>query len=317
MYLAMAFKRFLKVSDYMSKFCAMKLPVFIMDTRYCSQRNGYPQFEWVVWPSQKRLMTTSKRVQDRSKRKRVHDLEIATEKLKITSKVLFLLELLNQQPEQIIPLRSLEQYRRQINLPKPHKISDFLRKSPKLFELYKDHNGVIWCGMTKEAEDLVEEEMKILDGEHQENVVEYVTRFLMMSIDKRLPLDKIAHFRRDLGLPYDFRINWVHKHPKHFRVVKSEDDVEYLELTSWNPAWAVTELEKKVYGVVTNPSTPGVLSLPFPMKFPSNYKKIFRYGGQIETFRKDLIFLHMLMLRGSRLGLKSLIRELLPSCMSF
>ncbi|PRQ44203.1 hypothetical protein RchiOBHm_Chr3g0476641 [Rosa chinensis] len=39
--------------------------------------------------NQKRLMTTSKRVQDRSKLKRVHDLEIVTEKWKIASKVLF------------------------------------------------------------------------------------------------------------------------------------------------------------------------------------------------------------------------------------
>ncbi|KAH7835530.1 hypothetical protein Vadar_026996 [Vaccinium darrowii] len=37
-----------------------------------------------------RSMTTSKRVQDRSKMKRIHDLEIATEKWKIVSKVLFL-----------------------------------------------------------------------------------------------------------------------------------------------------------------------------------------------------------------------------------
>ncbi|PQQ17214.1 protein ROOT PRIMORDIUM DEFECTIVE 1 [Prunus yedoensis var. nudiflora] len=197
---------------------------------------------------QKRFMTTSKRVQDRSKLKRIHDLEIVTEKWKIASKVLFLMEILKKEPEMIIPVRSLDQYRSQISLPKPHRVSDFIRKSPKLFELYKDHRRVLWCGMTKKAEDLVEEEDRILE-EHQDKAAEYVTRFLMMSVDKRLALDKIVHFRRDFALPVDFRTGWVHKYPQHFKLVKDEEGLEYLELVNWNPAWAITELEKKTMGI--------------------------------------------------------------------
>lgn len=236
-----------------------------------------------------RLMTTSKRVQDRSENKRVPDLEIVTEKWKIISKVLFLMEVLKKEPEQIISVRSLDQYRRQINLPKPHKISDFIRKSPKLFELYKDQKGVLWCGMTKEADDLVAEEERLLE-QHSDKAAEHVTRVLMMSVDKRIRLDKIAHFRRDFGLPNDFRTSWVRKYPQYFRVVMSNDEIEYLELVSWNPAWAVTELEKKVNGANgangdISP-TPGLLSLPFPLKFPYNFKKVYRYGGKIDHFQK-------------------------------
>ncbi|KAF9586881.1 hypothetical protein IFM89_039906 [Coptis chinensis] len=48
----------------------------------------------------------------------------------------------------------------------------------------------------------------------------------------------VSEFWVAVGLP--------HKCPDLFRVVKPKDDaVEYLELVSWNPAWAVTELEKK------------------------------------------------------------------------
>ncbi|KAH1250700.1 Protein WHAT'S THIS FACTOR 1 [Glycine max] len=146
-------------------------------------------------------MTSSKRVQDRSKKKR-------------------------------------------INLPKPHRVSDFLRKTPNLFELYKDQKGVLWCGMTPKAENLMEQQQRVIE-EHADKATEHVTRFLMMSLDKRLPLDKIAHFRRDFGLPLDFRVHWVHKYPQLFKVVKSLDGVEFLELVSWNPDWAITELEKK------------------------------------------------------------------------
>lgn len=261
----------------------------IKDTEFLNLRlGGLPL--WLAFSAlQTRLMTTSKRVQDRSKKKRVHHLEVVIEKWKILSKVLVIMEALKKEPEQVITLREIEQYRQQINLRKPHKVIDFIRKSPRLFELYKDQKGVIWCGFTKEAEDLVEEEERLKE-EHGPQAAEYVTRFLMMSIDKRLPVDKIAHFRRDLGLPYDFRSRWIHQFPEHFRVVKV-DDVEYLELVSWNPAWAVTELEKAAFpGIEKNPPSPGLLSLPFPLKFPQNYKKVFRYGGKIEHFQKRSYF---------------------------
>ncbi|CAA0809750.1 Ubiquitin carboxyl-terminal hydrolase family protein [Striga hermonthica] len=239
-----------------------------------------------------RWMTSSKRVQDRSKNKRVHDLEIVTEKHKMVMKILHLFEILKSEPENIIPLRNLDQHRRQINLPKPHKISDFLRKSPKLFELYKDTRGVVWCGMTEKAEDLVKEEEELIE-KNGEKAAEYVTRMLMMSADKRLALDKIAHFRRDFGLPIDFRKYWVHNYPENFRVVqpfKPHDDSEYLELVTWRPDWAVTELERTVLpikeGLSFDEHEPGWLSLAFPLKFPSSYKKMYRYSGKIEHFQK-------------------------------
>ncbi|XP_039135881.1 protein WHAT'S THIS FACTOR 1 homolog, chloroplastic-like [Dioscorea cayenensis subsp. rotundata] len=209
---------------------------------------------WLFRTNQKRLMTRSRRVQDRSKKKRIHDLEIATERWKVVSKLLVMMEILRKEPEQIALLRRLEQYRQQINLKKPDKVSDFIHKSPEIFELYRDKNGVVWCGLTKRGEGLVEEETRLLE-EHLGNTVEYVTRLLMMSVNKRL-----AHFRRDLGLPYDLRNKWIHMFPEHFRVIKI-DDVEYLELTSWNPSWAVTELEKKsVAGASSELHSLGVLT---------------------------------------------------------
>lgn len=236
-------------------------------------------------------MTTSKRVQDRSKKKRVHDLEIVTEKHKILSKVLLIFEVLKQEPQQIISIRELDDYRRQLNLPKPHKISAFLRKSPKLFELYKDDRGILWCGLTKEAEDLVREEEAIIE-QHSDKAAELVTRMLMMSVDKRLALDKIVHFRRDLGLPMDFRNHWVRRFPDHFRVVqpfKPYDESEYLELANWKSSWAMTELERKALGVMQAPDDhiPCPLTLSFPMKFPPDYKQVLsRYKGKIEDFQK-------------------------------
>lgn len=229
-----------------------------------------------------RQMTTSKRVKDRSKKKRIHDLEVVTEKWKIFTKIHFLMELLRSEAEHIMPLRMLDKYRLELSLPKPHKLSDFIRKSPKLFELYKDRRGTSWVGLTDQAEELVDEEERLIEA-NSDKAAEYVTRFLMMSIDKRVRVDKIAHFRRDIGLPLDFRANWVHRYSDIFKLVKCEDDgIEYLELVNWNKEWAVTELEKKVGGNFTN----GMSSLAFPMKYPSTYKRVSIYKDKIEKFQK-------------------------------
>ncbi|KAJ0983780.1 hypothetical protein J5N97_002136 [Dioscorea zingiberensis] len=282
----MASTRLLNIASYSGRIHRyFGVPAICETSGFFMEESNQSLSSWPFQTLQKRLMTKSRRVQDRSKNKRVHDLELATERWKVISKVLVMMEILKKEPEQIIPLRRLEQYRQQINLKKPHKVSDFIRKSPKIFELYRDKNGVVWCGLTKRVEGLVEEESRLLE-EHTEKAVEHVTRFLMMSVDKRLPVDKLAHFRRDLGLPYDFRNKWIHMFPEFFRVIKI-DDAEYLELTSWNPTWAVTELEKKsVAATSSEPHSPGLLCLPFPMKFPPNFKKIFRDGGRIEHFQK-------------------------------
>lgn len=84
--------------------------------------------------------------------------------------------------------------------------------------------------MIEKAEDLIKEEEKILE-KHADEAADYVTIVLMMSVDKSLPLDKIAHLRRDIGLPLDFRINWLHKYPQLFdEVVKCEDEMSFWSL---------------------------------------------------------------------------------------
>ncbi|KNA14641.1 hypothetical protein SOVF_105470 [Spinacia oleracea] len=266
----------------------MKLINKLKSTKQFNGKSFYNILNPNTHQIQVRQMTTSKRVQDRSKKKRVHDLEIVTEKWKIFHKIHHLMEVIKAEPEHVISIRYLEQERRQINLPKPHKLSDFLRKSPKLFDLYKDRNGTLWVGMTQDAEDLIKEEEREIQA-RSDKVAEFVTRILMMSVDKRIRVDKIAHFRRDMGLPFDFRDNWVHSYPSLFRLVKSEAedggvDHEFLELVGWKNEWAVTELEKRSGNF--NGDSPGKLSLAFPMKFPPNFKKVFRIGGKLEHFKK-------------------------------
>ncbi|KAK6941193.1 Plant organelle RNA recognition domain [Dillenia turbinata] len=189
----------------------------------------------------RRTMTTSKRVQDRSRKKRDHALEVATEKSKVASKFS------RKSPSKSSPLDPSNGTADKSTSQDPTSSPTSLRKSPKLFELYKDHRGTLWCGMTQQAEELIKEEETII-RDNAEKAAEPVTRFLMTSVDKRLPPDNTAHFRRDLRLPFDFTNVWVHQYPHLLKVVKSaqlkhEDEIEYLELVSWNPTWACGDHE--------------------------------------------------------------------------
>uniref|UniRef100_J3LKM7 PORR domain-containing protein n=1 Tax=Oryza brachyantha TaxID=4533 RepID=J3LKM7_ORYBR len=74
-------------------------------------------------------------------------------------------------------------------------------------------------------------------------------RLLLMSVELRLAIDKIAHFSCDMGLPRDFQTRWVHMLPEQFRVVRLEPwrtaIAWSLSLDSWNPNCEVTELGEK------------------------------------------------------------------------
>lgn len=237
-----------------------------------------------------RSMTRGRSVMERSKKKRVNDLEVVIERCKVVSKVLTVLDALKMEEEHVTPLKRLEILRPQLGLAKPHKVAHFVHRSPQLFQVCRDGRGVMWAGLSPQAEALVEEEARLLE-EHSRTAAQYVARLLMMSVGRRLPVDKIAHFRRDMGLPHNFRTRWVHMFPELFRLVTLEDG-DYLELVSWNPDWAVTEHEKNVAALAgdtnakSNAGAPGELSLPFHMKFPPDFKSYYKFRGKAHHYVK-------------------------------
>eukprot|EP01018_Ginkgo_biloba_P014182 Gb_13731 [translate_table: standard] len=278
---------------------AMRLVIQIVGGVYTkneySTHGNFHYSIYELWYCQKRFLAKGVKVQRRSVSKREPDFEKVMERQKMLSKVLMVMEILKQEPEQVMTLKSLGGYRTQINLANDHRISVLLRKYPSIFEIYRDQRGVTWCGFTGQAEELIEEETKI-KKQYESTTVNYVRRFLMMSVDKRLRVDKIAHFKRDMGLPDDFRKEWIYKFPAFFRVVE-QDEIPYLELTSWDPSLAVTELEKKALNYTdkatgnseastAKESTSGLLYVPFPLKFPSNYRRVRKQYEATKRFQE-------------------------------
>lgn len=159
-------------------------------------------------------------------------------KLKLVLKIR---KILMSQPDRIMPLRDLGRFRKELGLDRRRRFIALLRKFPSVFEIVEEGVYSLRFKLTPEAERLYLEEMKIRN-EMEDLLVVKLRKLLMMSIDKRILLEKIAHLKSDLGLPMEFRDTICHRYPQYFKVVTTGRGPA-LELTHWDPELAVSAAE--------------------------------------------------------------------------
>lgn len=159
-------------------------------------------------------------------------------KLKLVLKIR---KILMSQPDKIMNLYDLGRYRKALGLDRRRRFIALLRKFPAVFEILQEGAYAIRFKLTPEAESLYLEEMKIRN-EMEDLLVVKLRKLLMMSIDKRILLEKITHLKTDLGLPMEYRDTICHRYPQYFRVVATERGPA-LELTHWDPELAVSAAE--------------------------------------------------------------------------
>ncbi|GAB2216064.1 hypothetical protein Droror1_Dr00023831 [Drosera rotundifolia] len=155
-------------------------------------------------------------------------------------------QFISKLPNRVLRLDDAGKLYRELGFPRGRKVTKFIEKYKKLFEVYRHCDGKMWIGFTELMEGLVEEEKIIIDGLERERVI-VVKKLLMMSKERRMPLSKIYHCRGLFGVPEDFR-DWVLKFEDDFRVVNASDGTRMLELVRWDPELAVTTLEKEFVG---------------------------------------------------------------------
>lgn len=155
--------------------------------------------------------------------------------------VLKLRNILVSQPDRAMPLLELGKYRRYLGLPEGRRFIAFLRKFPGVFQIEQEGAYLLRFRLTPEAERLYFEELKIRE-EMESLLVIKLRKLLMMSLEKRILLEKIGHLRTDLGLPLEFRDTICHRYPQYFQVVQT-DLGPALELTHWDPELAVSAAE--------------------------------------------------------------------------
>ncbi|XP_075519520.1 protein WHAT'S THIS FACTOR 1, chloroplastic-like isoform X1 [Primulina tabacum] len=158
-------------------------------------------------------------------------------KLKLVMKIR---KILTSQPDRIMALRHLGWFRKALGLQKRKRFISLLKKFPAVFEIVEEGVYSLRFNLAPEVERLYLEEMRVRN--EMEDLLVVKLRKLMMSIEKRILLEKIAHLKTDLGLPLEFRDTICQRYPQYFKVVTTGRGPA-LELTHWDPELAVSAAE--------------------------------------------------------------------------
>ncbi|KAK1284865.1 hypothetical protein QJS10_CPB20g02044 [Acorus calamus] len=159
-------------------------------------------------------------------------------KLKLVLKIR---SILVNQPDRIMNLKALGRYRKDLGLTRKRRFIALLKRFPGVFEIVEEGVYSLKFRLTPEAEKVYLEELRARN-EMEDLLVVKLRKLLMMSLEKRILLEKIAHLKTDLGLPVEFRTTICERYPQYFKVVRT-DRGPALELTHWDPALAVSAAE--------------------------------------------------------------------------
>lgn len=175
------------------------------------------------------------------KRRKERPFDNVIQKDKKLKLVLKIRKILMSHPNRVMALRDLGRFRRALGLQKKRRFIALLRKFPAVFEIVEEGAYSLRFRLTPEAERLYLEEMKI-KNEMEGLLVVKLRKLLMMSADKRILLEKIAHLKTDFGLPLEFSDTICQRYPQYFKVVQTGRGPA-LELTHWDPELAVSAAE--------------------------------------------------------------------------
>ncbi|XP_015692706.2 protein WHAT'S THIS FACTOR 1 homolog, chloroplastic [Oryza brachyantha] len=155
--------------------------------------------------------------------------------------VLKLRNILVSQPDRVMSLRDLGRFRRDLGLTRKRRLIALLKRFPGVFEIVEEGVYSLRFRLTPAAERLYLDELH-LKNESEGLAVTKLRKLLMMSQEKRILIEKIAHLKQDLGLPPEFRDTICLRYPQYFRLVQM-DRGPGLELTHWDPELAVSAAE--------------------------------------------------------------------------
>lgn len=177
------------------------------------------------------------------KRKKDYKLDSVIQREKKLKRVSKIKEILVKQPGQVMSLRDLGKYRRNLGLTGKKRVVALLNKFPAVFEVFEEGCYAKYFRFTPQARKQYREEVK-LSKEMEEVTVTKLRKLLMMSIDNSIAIQKIKHIRRELGLPEDFATSdFFARHRQYFKVGTCGLG-PLLILEEWDPALAVTALEQ-------------------------------------------------------------------------
>ncbi|MCO5549346.1 hypothetical protein L7F22_002816 [Adiantum nelumboides] len=194
---------------------------------------------------QKRGM--SRNIPGMRKRTREKEFEKLVDADKPYKKVMALKNLLIKVPENVLSFAELGKSRSDVGLSSKSRFITLISKYPAIFSVHKDEANALWCGFAPQAQILADQECALVRS-YEAVAVQKLRKLLMMAIEHRIRVPKIAQLRRDLGFPADFHSRMIYAYPQYFKAVEEKhknEDGPVLELTCWDPSLAVTNMETR------------------------------------------------------------------------
>ncbi|KAJ8529871.1 hypothetical protein K7X08_036706 [Anisodus acutangulus] len=170
----------------------------------------------------------------------------------------------------------------------------FIRRYPTLFEEFPHpkYSSLPCFKLTHIAKILHDQELKVFE-DNQTDLVERLSKVLMMTTNRMVALQSLHPLKWDLGLPDDFDKKLIKKFPDDFRIVKGTNGLPCLKLVQWPEKYGVSELQKM--NDDSSSSTPAVgyrefkrgkAALEFPMSFPRGYGAQKKVKAWMDEFQK-------------------------------
>lgn len=224
---------------------------------------------------------------------RVHELDKVMDLQKKPALILQLKNVIQSQKNQFILLRDLE---KEVGFVQKWNHMALIEKYPTIFHVSGGNRTPVAVRLTDKAQRIAaeEDEARML---MEPILVKNLKNLLMLTVDCRVPLEKLESVDVELGLPVDFKKSLIPKYPEFFSV-KDFNGKAYLHLENWDSSLAVTTREEKIAreGVVVDGghgrkvkiSKDGNYPGPhaFRMCFPAGFRPNMGYLEELQKWQR-------------------------------
>jgi hypothetical protein len=172
---------------------------------------------------------------------RVHDLDKAIDLNKKPSLILQLKSIIQAQKHGSLLLRDLEKH---VGFVHKWNLMAAIEKYPTIFYVGGGHKEPPFVMLTEKAKKIAAEESEATES-MEPILVNNLRKLLMMSVDCRVPLEKVEFIQSAMGLPQDFKSTLIPKYTEFFSLKVINGKVN-LVLENWDSSLAITAREDRL-----------------------------------------------------------------------
>ncbi|OMP07399.1 hypothetical protein COLO4_07376 [Corchorus olitorius] len=225
---------------------------------------------------------------------RDHQLDKVMDLQKKPSLILQLKSIIQSQNNQCLLLRDLE---KEVGLVAKWNFMSIIEKYPSIFYVGGGNGKELpFVTLARKAEKIASEEGEAWNL-MEPILVKNLRKLLMLSVDCRVPLEKVEFIGNELGLPQDYKKSLILKYPEYFSI-KDVNGRAYLILENWDSSLAVTAREERFAreGVLQSSGGPKKVRItkdgnyvgPFAFKmcFASGFRPNKSYLEELQKWQK-------------------------------